>query len=64
MKNEILSRGKKLNKKELKTIAGGLINCMPPQVVCPPPLEPCPSNVDANGCSMISPFCGQKICRP
>lgn len=64
MKNLMLTTGKKLNKKELKTIAGGMLDCMPAQVICPPHLEPCESNVDANGCSMISPFCGQKICRP
>ncbi|MFP3834026.1 hypothetical protein [Chryseobacterium sp. SIMBA_028] len=64
MKNKISLIGKKLNTKELKTIAGGMLNCMPAQVICPPHLEPCESHVDANGCSMISPHCGQKICRP
>ncbi|MCQ9633892.1 bacteriocin [Chryseobacterium sp. WG23] len=64
METKILSKGKKLNKKELKTIAGGMLNCMPAQEICPPHLEPCESHVDENGCSLISPFCGQKICRP
>lgn len=64
MKDVILLSGKKLNKKELKTIAGGLINCMPAQEICLPANEPCESHVDENGCAMISPYCGQKICRP
>ncbi|MGU3377016.1 hypothetical protein [Chryseobacterium sp. M5A1_1a] len=64
MQSKISLIGKKLNKKELKIIAGGMLDCMPAQVICLPHLEPCESNVDANGCSMISPHCGQKICRP
>ncbi|MDR2236890.1 MAG: hypothetical protein LBE92_12265 [Chryseobacterium sp.] len=56
-------KGRKLNKKELRTIAGGLIDCMPPRP-CPPYPESCDPDPDTNGCSMISPFCGQKICRP
>ncbi|CAM3088845.1 hypothetical protein DRF59_18670 [Chryseobacterium flavum] len=65
MKNQILQPGKKLSKKELKTIAGGLINCMPAEP-CPPypDTNPCESQADANGCIKISPYCGQKECRP
>ncbi|MCS4300589.1 hypothetical protein DRF65_15165 [Chryseobacterium pennae] len=62
MKTDILL--KRLSKKELKTIAGGMLDCMPAQKVCLPHMEPCNSNVDENGCAMISPHCGQKICRP
>lgn len=52
--------GKKLNKKELRTIKGGLINCMEP-VLCPTPCEP---SSDPYGCTIISPKCAQKECRP
>lgn len=64
MKNLMALPGKKLNKKELKTILGGMLDCQPAQEVCLPANEPCVSHVDENGCAMISPFCGQKICRP
>lgn len=64
MKMETLLKGKKLGQKELKTIVGGMLDCMPAQKICLPPMEPCPPNVDENGCAMISPHCGQKICRP
>lgn len=64
MKIKTALKAKKLSKKELKTIAGGLIDCMPAQEICLPHMEPCHSNVDENGCAMISPYCGQKICRP
>lgn len=60
MKNKISQIGKKLNKKELRTIKGGLINCMEP-VLCPTPCEP---SSDPYGCTIISPKCAQKECRP
>lgn len=60
MKNQISQIGKKLNKKELRTIKGGLINCMEP-VLCPTPCEP---SSDPYGCTIISPKCAQKECRP
>lgn len=62
MKNKFLQSGKRLNKKELKCITGGLLNCMEP-VLCPIPYEPCESPYP-NGCTIISPVCGQKECRP
>ncbi|WP_126651156.1 hypothetical protein [Chryseobacterium aureum] len=61
MKNQITQIGKKLNKKELRTIKGGLINCMEP-VLCPAP--PCEPASDPYGCTIISPKCAQKECRP
>lgn len=60
MRNKISQIGKKLNKKELRTIKGGLINCMEP-VLCPTPCEP---SSDPYGCTIISPKCAQKECRP
>lgn len=60
MENQISQIGKKLNKKELRTIKGGLINCMEP-VLCPKPCEP---SSDPYGCTIISPKCAQKECRP
>ncbi|MCC3217269.1 MULTISPECIES: hypothetical protein [unclassified Chryseobacterium] len=60
MRNQISHIGKKLNKKELRTIKGGLINCMEP-VLCPTPCEP---SSDPYGCTIISPKCAQKECRP
>ncbi|WP_278353305.1 bacteriocin [Chryseobacterium gleum] len=60
MENQISQIGKKLNKKELRTIKGGLINCMEP-VLCPTPCEP---SSDPYGCTIISPKCAQKECRP
>ena len=60
MKSQISQIGKKLNKKELRTIKGGLINCMEP-VLCPTPCEP---SSDPYGCTIISPKCAQKECRP
>lgn len=62
MKNQVSQFGKKLNKKELTSIRGGLLNCMEP-VLCPTPYEPCESPYP-NGCTIISPVCGQKECRP
>lgn len=62
MKNHISGFGKKLNKKELTTIRGGLLNCMEP-VLCPTPYEPCEPPYP-NGCTIISTACAQKECRP
>lgn len=60
MKIQINQIGKKLNKKQLRTIKGGLINCIEP-VLCPTPCEP---SSDPYGCTIISPKCAQKECRP
>ncbi|REC50424.1 bacteriocin [Chryseobacterium pennipullorum] len=61
MKNTHLNTGKKLNKKELKTIKGGLLNCIQP-VLCP--VLPCEPSSDPYGCTIISMACAQKECRP
>lgn len=64
MKNQILLISKKLNKKELKSISGGMYDCMS-YVHCPSNSDTCiPAHVDDNGCTMIHPRCGQEICRP
>ncbi|MFP3598704.1 bacteriocin [Chryseobacterium sp. SIMBA_029] len=64
MKNLLLQSGKKLSKKELKTIAGGMLDCMQP-VLCTPdyPCETYPPD-DPRACTLISSGCAQKICRP
>lgn len=59
MKNQTSLKAKNLLKRA-KTIAGGMLDCMPAQEICMPHMEPCHSNVDENGCAMISPYCGQK----
>lgn len=61
MKSLFLKGGKKLTKKQLKTIAGGLLNCAAP-VLCP--VQPCEPSSDPNGCTIISKVCAQKECRP
>ncbi|SHF98267.1 bacteriocin [Chryseobacterium vrystaatense] len=61
MKNLFLQSGKKLSKKELKTIAGGMLNCVQP-VLCPTPV--CEPSSDPYGCTIISKACAQKECRP
>ncbi|PIF46219.1 hypothetical protein CLU96_3243 [Chryseobacterium sp. 52] len=61
MRNLLLQSGKKLSKKQLKTIAGGLLNCVEP-VLCP--VQPCEPSSDPNGCTIISKVCAQKECRP
>ncbi|MBT2622212.1 MULTISPECIES: bacteriocin [Chryseobacterium] len=63
MKNQNLQKGKKLTKKELKTIVGGMLDCKQP-IACPtypcdPPLPDYP-----NGCTTIAVGCAQKECRP
>ncbi|HCA09968.1 MULTISPECIES: bacteriocin [unclassified Chryseobacterium] len=63
MKNLILKSGKKLSKKELKTISGGMINCMEPILCTEFPCEPFPPG-DPRACSKISIGCAQKQCRP
>lgn len=63
MKSQFSQSAKKLNKKQLKSIKGGMYDCMSPEL-CPPYPEPCESHADANGCTMIHPRCGQEICRP
>lgn len=50
--------GKKLNKKELKMIQGGKLDCYKP-VICKDP--PCEANT---ACSIISIGCAQIECRP
>lgn len=61
MKNQTLQKGKKLNKKQLRTITGGMLDCMQP-VFCPS--LPCDPSPDPNGCTTISMSCAQKVCRP
>ncbi len=59
MKNQNLINGKKLNKQQLRSIAGGLINCMEPIICTNPPCEfPEPA------CTRYSPLCAQSECRP
>ncbi|NIF04846.1 hypothetical protein F3J23_05265 [Chryseobacterium sp. Tr-659] len=63
MKNPILKTGKKLNKKELKFITGGMLNCMEPILCTEFPCETYPPD-DIRNCTTISIGCAQKICRP
>jgi len=56
MKNQNLTNGKKLNKKQLRSITGGLFDCMQPIICTDPPCEVM--------CTKISPACAQKECRP
>ncbi len=56
-----MKNAKKLNKRELKTIRGGLLDCIRP-VLCP--IQPCEPSSDPYGCTIISPACAQKECRP
>lgn len=63
MKNQISQTGKKLSKKELKIITGGMLDCMGP-VLCPNwPCETYPPG-DVRNCTKISFGCAQEICRP
>ncbi|WP_185145694.1 bacteriocin [Chryseobacterium sp. G0186] len=48
MKKQNLNKGKKLSKKELKTIAGGKLIC----------------THSGGGCAQISPTCYEPQCRP
>ncbi|WBV57854.1 hypothetical protein PFY10_05280 [Chryseobacterium daecheongense] len=62
MKNKNFIKAKKLTKRELRTIIGGMLDCKQP-IACPtypcdPPLPDYP-----NGCTTISPSCAQKECR-
>jgi len=59
MKNQVLNNGNKLNKKQLRSITGGLINCMEPILCTDPPCDP-----PASLCTKFSPSCAQKECRP
>lgn len=49
MKNHNLPQGKKLNKRELRVIRGGLRDCIDPQT---------------GACKLISIGCAQLECRP
>ncbi|MBT2622211.1 MULTISPECIES: hypothetical protein [Chryseobacterium] len=49
MKNLNLEKGKKLNKKELRVITGGLMQCRDPKT---------------NGCRVFSNGCAEIDCRP
>jgi bacteriocin-like protein len=49
MKNQNVPKGKKLNKKELRTIKGGLMDCI---------------DARTGGCRIISMGCAQLQCRP
>ncbi|SFN00130.1 bacteriocin-type signal sequence-containing protein [Chryseobacterium oleae] len=59
MKKIILQSAKKLSKKELKTIAGGKLDCMRSN----PCMEPC-EQIPPGTCTRISVNCAQKECRP
>jgi hypothetical protein len=49
MKNQNEQKGKKLNKRELRSITGGLIDCIDPRT---------------GGCRIVSMGCAQLQCRP
>lgn len=49
MKNQNLQKGKKLNKRELRVITGGLMQCRDPKT---------------NGCRVFSTGCAEPECRP
>lgn len=63
MENKNVQHGKKLSKKEMKTIAGGMLNCMEPILCTDPPCETYPPG-DPRACTKISIGCAQKVCRP
>lgn len=52
-------KGKKLNKKELKTIHGGMLNCFNHEL-CENP----PCGTGGSRCAITSSFCAQEECRP
>lgn len=60
MKNQKLITGKKLNKKELKTILGGRLDCYAGPCMMGHPCEQIPAGV----CIKIHPGCAQEECRP
>lgn len=60
MKNLLEQAGKKLNKKELKSITGGLLNCIEPT----PTFCPDPPYQGGSRCKITSPSCAQLECRP
>ncbi|MDN3692783.1 bacteriocin [Chryseobacterium tructae] len=66
MKKQTSLQAKKLSKKELKTIAGGMLNCMQPGNPCEGPNcdPPIVSDDPRAYCTIISPRCGQIVCRP
>lgn len=49
MKTQNLQNGKKLNKKELRVITGGRLDCIDPMT---------------GGCKQISKGCAQTMCQP
>ncbi|MCC3217270.1 hypothetical protein LIV57_18540 [Chryseobacterium sp. X308] len=63
MKKIELSKGKKLEKKQLKMIHGGMLDCMEPIPCTEFPCETYPPD-DVRNCTKISIGCAQKICRP
>lgn len=63
MKNLLLTKGRKLNKKQLRTIAGGLLDCMQPRICTDPPCEVY-GHDDYRACTEFSVSCAQKVCRP
>ncbi len=60
MKNQNLINGKKLNKKQLRSITGGLLDCLGGSC---PTVDGCPPLNDY-GCITISNACAQRQCRP
>lgn len=63
MKKIELNKGKKLEKKQLKMIHGGLLDCMEAVPCTEFPCETYPPG-DIRNCTLFSPSCAQKICRP
>lgn len=53
-----LNNGKKLNKKQLRSITGGLLDC----VGNCPTIDGCPP-LNEYGCIIISPKCAQSQCK-
>ncbi|MCJ8154861.1 hypothetical protein MKJ01_13900 [Chryseobacterium sp. SSA4.19] len=64
MKNLNVIHGKKLDKKQLRSINGGAIaDCFAQG--CPPFVPECPQQpANEFGCTIISIDCAQKECRP
>ncbi|MCJ8154862.1 hypothetical protein MKJ01_13905 [Chryseobacterium sp. SSA4.19] len=60
MKNQNPINGRKLNKKQLRSITGGLLDCL--GGICQTP-DGCPP-LNEYGCLIISKSCAQTNCRP
>lgn len=66
MNKKIVTKGKQLSKRELKTIAGGMLNCMGMTEPCSgPDCPPIGTPKDPRDyCTIFSPRCAQEVCRP